>query len=578
MDANKWSIGIRGFGTRFSRGVLVLIDGRTVYSTLLAGTYWEVQDTRMDDIDRIEVIRGPGGTIWGPNAVNGVINVITKNAAQTHGLAVSAGGGNEEQVIANTRYGGSYGNNWDYRIYAKAADRSPEVHSDGRNYDDWRLAQGGFRADWNNHARDRVTIQGDLYKEEAGESVSAISYTQPYSRILYDNAHLSGGNVLARWTKNVSANNDIQVQAYFDRTNRNEPNFGEHRNTFDIDFLQHLRLPARQQISWGLGARFSHASNQEVVSGLTFLPNARTDQLYTAFLQDEIGVVDERLKLILGTKVLRTNFTGFDFEPSARLIWTPTPSHALWAAYTHALRTPSDAEENFFLSGYIGNTSSGVPYFARFNANRRFVPEQLNGYEIGYRQLLGKRLSVDLATFYNHYHDLVDQEITGSPFLENSPAPAHFLLPAQFGNGLLGSTKGFEIAPEWQPTRFWQVRGAYSFLRMALQKSPTSLDVGTALGIAGSSPKHEGTIQSSFALSRAVTLDLTWRYVAALPAMSVPAYSTADARFAWRLREHFEIALVGRNLLQPSHPEYGQDPGPIVAIRRSAYLKLTWNR
>jgi iron complex outermembrane receptor protein len=577
IDANKWSIGIRGFGSRFSRGVLVLIDGRTVYTTLLAGTYWEVQDTMMEDIDRIEVIRGPGGTIWGPNAVNGVINIITRSSKDTQGILASAGGGNEEQGFANFRYGGSNGKNLTYRVYAKGFTRSPEDHQDHRNFDDWRAAQGGFRMDWNGNERGSFTLQGDLYDEKAGESVGAISYTQPFSQILDGNAGLSGGNLLARWTKTIKPGDDVQIQAYYDRTNRHEPNFGEIRNTFDVDFLQQIHLPARNQISWGLGARFSLANDIQVVSGLTFQPNKRTDELFTGFLQDEIGLVDHRLSLIVGAKLLRTNFTGVALEPSGRLLWTPTEKQTFWTAVTHALRTPSDAEENFYLSGYLG-TAGGLPFFARFNANPHFAPEQLNSYELGYRRLFGQKLSVDLALFYDHYHDLYDEEITGPIAIEDTPAPSHLLLPAQFGNGVYGSGKGGEIAPEWRPTSFWQLRGSYSYLQMDLKEAPETIAAAPVPGTIGSSPRHMVSIQSGFDLSKTLQLDLDYRYMGALPGLTipVPSYSTADAQLTWRVHPRLELAFVGRNLLQPSHPEFFSDPGPLVGIKRSAYVKLTW--
>jgi len=576
IDGNKWSIGIRGFGSRLSRSVLVMIDGRTVYTPLFAGTYWEVQDTLMEDIDRIEVIRGPGGTIWGPNAVNGVINVITKDARETQGTLASVGGGNEEQGFANFRYGGG-NKNFGYRVYGKAFTRSPEVHSDGKNFDDWRAAQTGMRLDWAGQHNDTFTLQGDLYDEQAGERVEATSYTQPFSRTIDGNAQLSGGNIMGRWTRVLSDRNDVQIQAYYDRTNRHEPNFGETRNTFDVDFLQRLRLPARQQVSWGLGARFGPVHDIEVVSGLTFRPNDRNDYLLTGFLQDDIGLIDHRLTLTLGTKVLRTNFTGVGLEPSARLLWTPTEQDTLWVAFTHGLRTPSDAEENFDLSGFVGTAADGTPFFARFNANRSFAPEQLNGYELGYRRLLGRKVYLDIATFYNHYHNLFDQEITGPIALETTPAPAHLLLPAQFRNGLKGATEGGEIAPEWRPTDFWRLRGSYSYLHMNIGKAPGYGDIGTASTIEGSSPEHQVAVQSSIDIKKSFQFDLAYRYVSSLPGQLVPSYSTGDARLAWH-RGSIEISLVGRNLLQPSHFESGGDPGPLVAIKRSVYAKIAWTR
>lgn len=576
IDSNKWSIGIRGFGSRLSRSVLVLIDGRTVYTTLFDGTYWEVQDTDMDDIDRIEVIRGPGGTIWGPNAVNGIINVLTKNSRDTQGILASAGGGNEEQGFANFRYGGGDGSDLTYRFYIKGFTRSPEDHPDHSNFDDWRAAQSGFRMDWTPNTHDSFTVQGDIYAEEAGERVTATSYTPPYQQNIDGNANLSGANLLARWKRTVNDGDVLQLQIYYDRTNRFEPNFGEIRNTGDVDFLQRVRAPWRQQISWGLGARFSAGNEIEVVSGLTFSPAQRTDYLLSAFLQDEIALIPDRLSLTLGTKLLKTNFTGVEPQPSARLLWTPTDRQAVWAAFTHAVRTPSDSEEDFYLSGYIGTTPSGVPYFARFNANPHFAPEQLNGYELGYRRMVKKSIYVDVATFYNHYHDLFDEEIIGPTFLETDPGPPHLLLPAQFGNGILGTTTGFEIAPEWQPTSNWRLRASYSYLDMNLKEGPTSRDVGTIPGIEGASPKHEAVILSALDLSKTLQLDLTYRYVSTLWAQGIPSYSTGDARFAWRLNRQLELSLVGRNLLQPSHVEYNADPLTVVGIKRSGYIELTW--
>ena len=577
IDSSKWSIGIRGFGSRLSRNVLVLIDGRTVYTTLLAGTYWEVQNVILEDVDRIEIIRGPGGTIWGPNAVDGVINIITRDSKETHGEMLSVGGGNQDQGFFNTRYGGGDNKNLNYRFYAMGFDRGPEFHTDGENYDRWRAAQGGFRADWTANTRDTLTLQGDLYDEGAGESVGATSYTPPYSQTLDGTALLSGANVLARWQRVLAEGEDLQLQVYYDRTNRREPNFIDNRDTYDVDFLDRFRLPARQQISWGVGARVSRGHDPMVVSGLVFLPTDRTDKLFTAFFQDEIRLVENRLSFSFGTKFLRTNFTGLQLQPSGRLLWTPTDKQTLWASFNHAVRTPSDAERNFYLSGYIG-TMQGLPYFARFNANPDFRSEQLNGYELGFRQLVVKQFYFDIAAFHNHYSDLFSEDITGAPYLETNPPPVHYLLPAEFGNGLLGTTKGIEIAPEWHPTSYWTLGASYSFLQMDLKKSPHSLDVGTGPIVEGSSPRHQATAQSNLEFARNFNLDLTYRYVSALPGEAVPSYSTGDARFSWQVTRQFRFSVVGRNLMQPHHYESGGDPGPPVGIKRSVYGQLTWKR
>ena len=423
IDSDKWSVGIRGFDSRLCRSVLVVIDGRTVYTTLLAGTYWEVQDTVMEDIDRIEVIRGPGGTIWGPNAVDGVINVITKNSSETQGTLVTARGGDVEQGTLTMRQGGKSGN-LSYRGYAKGFNRSPEFHPDGRNFDGWHSVQGGFRMDWAESGQDGFTLQGDLYDTRAGESVVATSYTPPYSQVIDRPAVLSGGNILGRWKRVMGEGNDVQVQIYYDRTNRYEPNFADLRDTFDIDFMDRLRVGSRNELSWGLGARLSRGHNLQVVSGLTFEPAQRSDRLLSAFLQDEISIVDQKLSLSLGTKFLETNFSPLQLQPSARLMYTPGDKQTFWAAFTHAVRTPADAERDFFLSGFLGIAPNGLPEFARFNANRNFRSEEMNGTELGYRQLLRKRLFVDVAAYYNHYSDLFSEDITGALSLETSPAPA----------------------------------------------------------------------------------------------------------------------------------------------------------
>ena len=577
IEGSKWSVGIRGFGSRLSRSVLVLIDGRTVYTTFFAGTYWEVQDTLLDDIDRIEVIRGPGGTIWGPNAVNGVINIITKSAKETQGTLVSVGGGNEEQGFVNFRYGGNNGGRLSYRVYGKAFTRGPQYHSDGRNFDDWRAAQTGFRMDWEKSQRDSVTFIGDAYTMEAGQAVQAVTYAPPHLRLVEGNAPLSGGNLNARWTRVLGEGSDIRVQAFYDRTNRLEANFGENRDTGDIDVSIRSRVQERHQLTWGAGARVSDGRATEVVSGLTFDPLQRTDYLFTGFFQDEIAVAPEKLWITGGTKVLRTNFTGVLFEPSVRALWTPTQKQTVWGSYTRALRTPSRAERDFFLSGYVSTTPEGLPFMARFNANRDFESEKLNGYEFGYRRLFRPNLYLSLATFYNRYDDLFSQEITGSPVLETTPPPTHLLLPARFANSLFGSTSGYEISPEWRPGESWRLRAQYSYLNMRIQTDPGAPEVGSARVVERSSPRHRALVQSSVDITDRFQFDVFYRYMAALPAHRVPSYSTGDARLAWRLASGLEFAFVGRNLFQPHHPEYPGESG-LVGVRRSAYVKLTWTR
>lgn len=582
IDSSKFSVGIRGFGTRNSRDVLVLIDGRTVYTPLFAGTYWEVQDTLLEDIDRIEVIRGPGGTIWGPNAVDGVINIITKSSKDTQGAYVETGGGNVQQGFVSARYGGAVGSDLTWRAYAKSYTRGPEQHFDGDDFDAWRGAQGGFRMDSTPNARDTYTLQGDIYTQEAGERVGVSTYVPPTIGTADGYAYASGEDILFRWTRKLSDRSDFQIQTYWDRTARHEPNLGEIRDTWDVDFSGRVGLPFRQELLYGLEGRVSPDHFQTVISGLVFYPFHRADYLVSGFLQDDISLIDRKLTLSLGTKLLRTNYAGYSPEPSARIIWTPDDKHSVWAAYTHAVRTPSDAEEDFYLSSYQG-MASGYEVFARFDPNPSFAPEQMNGYELGYRQLLGKNFYLDVALFYNRYHDLFSQDLagpialaTGLPFPVPVEPPTYLLIPAQFRNDLYGFTTGGEIAPEWRPTEQVRLRASYSYLNMNLSKSPTVALGETPAMVEGSSPRHEATFESSFDISKKLQLDLIYRYVSALPVVSAPAYSTGDVRFAWRFASHLELSLVGRNLMQPWHVEYSADPGGAVGIVRSGYASIEW--
>jgi len=572
VDSNTWSLGVRGFESTLSRSVLVLIDGRSVYTPLFAGVYWQVQDTLLEDIERIEVIRGPGGTIWGANAVNGVINIITKRAQETHGTLVSTGGGNLDQGFVNFRYGTGNDKGLNYRIYGKAFTRGPEFHPDQKQFDDWRMGQTGFRTDWDVHNRDRLTLQGDVYSGDAGQRVGITSYSPPFMTNVEQNAELSGGNLLGRWERELGSGSNVQLQTYYDRTNRKQANFAESRDTFDIDFIHHLTLPGRQDFLWGLGARLSSGNVSDVVNTVVFTPNHYTDKLYNAFIQDEIPIVGNQLSLTVGSKFLHNNYSGFEIQPTARLLWTPSSRQTVWGAVTRAVRTPSRVEEDLQLTALLASTPLT---FLRVVGDRKFSSESLIGYEAGYRSLMGPKFYVDIAAFYNNYDNLLSIE-PGAPFSETSPPPPHAVVPFFFRNGLLGNTAGFEIAPDWTPTRTWRLRGSYSYLHMDLSKEASSLDASTANSTQGSSPHHQIAIQSSLDLPRKLEFDQTFRYVSSLPAQLVRAYTTADVRFSWHATRSLDVSVVGQNLFQPHHAESGGDPGPLVGIERSAYIKLTW--
>ncbi len=572
-DSDHWSVSIRGFGAVLANKLLVLIDGRSVYTPLYAGVYWEAQATPLQDIERIEVIRGPGGTIWGANAVDGIINVITKSSKDTHGTTLSAGGGNVDQGTGVVRYGGAAGRSFNYRAYAMGSSIGPEFHANGANFDDWRMAQAGFRSDWGRDTRDSFTLQGDLYREVAGETTTYSLYSPASNVLVNGNADLRGGNLVARWKRVQSDRSDFQIQSYYDRTSHLEPAYGEIRNTVDIDVLDHLTLPGGQNFLWGLGARVSPGDFVQRVAILDFLPHHLTDQIYSGFLQDTIPLLHQRLSLTVGSKLEHNNYTGFEVQPSVRLLWNRTPRQALWAAVTRAVRTPSRLDEDIQLTGYSGTTT--LPIFVRVSGNRRFHSEELIAYETGFRTLVTPSCYLDAAVFYNQYDDLYSFQL-GAPFLEVSPSPVHAVIPVLTSNGIHGDGSGFELAPDWRPVRWWELRASYSYLNLDLKNKPSSNDPSSVFGDEGSTPRNQVVIQSFVRLPKKLEFDPAFRYVEALPAQVVRSYETADARVSWSFTRQLQLSVTGQNLLQPHYPQFGGDPGGLVQIRRGAYGKIEW--
>jgi iron complex outermembrane receptor protein len=574
VDSDHWSVGIRGFGGVLSSKLLVLIDGRSVYTPLYAGVYWEVQNVFLEDVERIEVIRGPGGTVWGANAVDGVINIITKSAKDTQGALVTAGGGNVDEATAGVRYGGTV-NGFSYRVYGKGFDNGPEFHANNDNFDEWRMLQAGFRSDWTSKGRDAFTFQGDIYDEKAGEIVQVGDYTPPSTLTITGRGQFSGGNLLGRWKRDLGNGSDLQLQAYCDHTNHFEPQFGETRDTFDIDFIHHLTLPKQQDFIWGLGARISPGNFSQLVPTLDFAPGYQTDEIYSGFVQDEIPLVHDTLDVTVGSKLEHNNYTGFEVQPDASLLWTPSKKRSFWVSASRAVRTPSRLEESIELTDFL---AAAPLIYLQVNGNRNFVAERLIAFEAGYRSLITSRLYLDLALFRNGYNDLYGYG-TPSAAAALTPAPPHIIFEVPIANEEKGFTDGFEFGPEWQLTQRWQMKGAYSYLHMDLESkspNPNAVEVLNRETVQGSSPHHEIVVQSFIDLPKRLEFDQTYRYVSGLVAQSVGGYNTADARLAWHLTRQFELSIDGDNLLQPHHVEYGGDAGMFVGIKRSVYAKLTW--
>lgn len=574
IDASTWAIGIRGFGSIFSKSVLVLIDGRSVYTPLFAGVDWKIQNVMLEDVDRIEVIRGPGGTIWGANAVNGVINIITKNSKDTRGALVSLGGGNVDQGRGAFRYGGGVGENLSYRGYGMAFGSGPEFHPDHDNFDNWQLGQGGFRIDWDNKTRDTLTFQGDLYKGAIGQRQSIGYYSPPASVNVDGTENESGGNILGHWRHELKGGSDIQVQAYYDRTYRLGPQVGETRSTFDLDFIHHLR-PPRQDVIWGFGARWSPSTIIQTAPTVDFVPHHQSDNVYSTFVQDEFEIAPDKLSITVGSKFEHNIYTEWEIQPSARLLYTPTSHQSVWTAVTGAVRTPSRLDEDLQLTELA--ITNPVPVFLRIEGNPKFVSETLLGYEAGYRSLVSQKVSVDVAGFFNLYDHLSSLE-PGALFVEANPPPAHLVFPAVYGNGLKGTTSGFEIAPNWKPKYWLRLEASYSYLHMDLKNKPGSLDISTVSSTVGSSPQHQGLVQAFLDLPGNVQLTLDYRQVSALPAQQVEGYGTPDIRLGWRAFQNILFSVAGQNLLQPHHAEYRADPGPLIGIQRDIYASITWGR
>ncbi len=574
IDSDHWAVGVRGFGGEFSKSLLVLIDGRSVYSPLFAGVYWQVQDTLLEDVDRIEVIRGPGGTIWGANAVNGIINIITKNAKDTHGTLTPLGGGDIDQGIGGIRFGGIIDKKYDYRVYGKGFIRGPEFHPDGVNFDDWKMGQVGFRSDWSKNERDTFNLQGDMYKGLDGERVAVSYYSPPSVAVINGPHHTSGGNMIGSWRRQFGENSDIEARGYYDRTSRFSPQLDEIRNTYDLDLLYHLMVPGHQDLLLGAGARWSHDSITQIFATLNFAPPQETDSIYSWFIQDQIGIVPKKLSLILGSKFEHNNRSGFEVQPNGRLIWMPTSHQTVWAAVTRAVRTPSRLDQDLQLTDFLEATP---PIFLRVVGSKNFRSEHLLGTEVGYRTLIVGNLYIDLSLFRNDYNDLYGYG-PGSEYEETTPPPAHIILQEPLANALKGDSSGGEIAPSWKPANWIEVKGSYSQLHLYVHDKPGFTDDQNTVSDNGSSPHHQAVIQTLFNIPRRVEFDLTYRYASSLPAQKVTAYNTGDIRFGWRPSHSWEMSVVGQNLLQPHHAEYGSDVDTIVGIKRDMYAKITWTR
>jgi iron complex outermembrane receptor protein len=586
VDSHQWAISARGFNDLFANKLLVLQDGRSIYTPLFSGVFWDVQDTLMEDIDHIEVVRGPGATVWGANAVNGVINIITKNAKDTQGILITAGAGTEERGFGGFRYGGQLREDVYFRIYGKYFNRDDSALPNGNDARDaWQMGQGGVRIDWDTLEKhgNLLTLQGDLYGGRINQTFGTYDPSNPpaYFRSVQDELRVAGGNVLGRWTHEFSESSDLKLQMYYDRTERKTAIFMENQDTYDLDFKHHFKLGERNDILWGAGFR---ATSDKIGNSptISFNPDSRSIQLFSTFVQDEITLVPKRLRLTLGSKFEHNDFTGFEVQPSGRLLWTPHDHHTIWASISRAVRTPSRAEEDVKLSNVIpanGLFPGSPTAVSTLYGNENFQSEELTAYELGYRVQPAMNLSFDLATFYNVYDHLRSVELGPSPTqpITAPPPPPGFFIPGHGGNLLYGETYGVELTSTWQVMEGWRLIPSYTLLKMQLHRQPGSTDT-TSESDEGKSPQQQVSLRSSMDLPKGFSLDCTLRFVDRLPALHISSYVALDVRLGWHTKnDRLEMALVGQNLLSGNHAEFAPSfiNTQVTQVQPGVYGKIT---
>ncbi len=570
-DSHDWAISARGFNTSLANKLLVLMDGRTLYTPLFAGVIWDTQDYLMEDIDRIEVISGPGGTLWGANAVNGVINITTKGAKDTQGLYVEGGGGTELQDFTGVRYGGALDSNIYYRFYGKYFDQGNEYFHPSGNAapDSWHMGQGGFRMDVLTSTEETFTLQGDYYDGNQNISTGGNSQT-------------SGGNVLGRWSRSFADDSNLSLQLYYDQTYLDDPvpadgllapagTLADTLDTYDMDFQYRFHLDTWNNLVSGLGYRYTNEVDQNAPA-LAYEPSTLDQNLYSAFAQDEM-VLEKDLSFIFGSKLEHNDYTGFEVEPSARLKWDVDSGQMLWAAVSRAVRMPSrvDRDEEYPITNPIYE-HFGIDELLIGGAD--FVSETVITYELGYRAQLNPELSTSLSTFFNNYGDIRSAAYTPPP------TPLNQGLPIVFQNNLLAQTCGVELTADYQVLEGWRMHAGYDLLQENVWVVPGAKDINNALNETAD-PPNQVFLRSSMDLPGNLEFDPSFRWIDSIvynnngsPAR-VPSYAELDARLGWSPVQNIEVSVTGLSLLHYEHVEYlVNGANQNEWIQRSVYGKI----
>lgn len=590
IDSSTWAVTARGSNGKFANKLLVLMDGRTLYDTLFSGVYWDVQDTDLSAIERIEVIRGPGAAMWGSNAVNGVINIITKKAADTQGFVAEAAAGTHTTAGGQLRYGGTMGSA-QYRVYGKYFDRAGYIAND---VDEWNYLRGGARVDWSNGNRDELTVLSEVYSGTLSEDSMINSPVAPFSQSITADRDTSGAFASIGWTRKLSEDSDFQLKLFYDRTERSGIQPEQITDTLDLDFQHHFGAADRHDIVWGLGVRQGRDDTTPTFT-VALGPEDRTQRIFSGFLHDEIRLLDERVYLTLGTKVEKNNFSPdhLEWSPNARLSWLMTESSTSWASVAKAVRTPSRIELDGRITGVVlppfvplfpGVPAAPLPTALTINGNPELSSETVMAYEIGYRNQPTDGIAIDVALFYNEYSDLRIQQF-GAPFCEPSGTPVtdplnpvcfaaaepYINTPTMFVNDFDQDSYGVEIAASYRISDSWRMHAAYSFLKLDGEET-------AAFSAGPDAPEHQFSLRSNMSPMQSIEFDLWLRYVDKLEQQNIDSYATLDARLMWSPREQFSINLVGRNLLERDHMEFTEEFGGNlrVEIEREAYVDLRW--
>lgn len=585
VDANKWAVSARGFQNRFANKLLVLMDGRTIYSPLFSGVFWDAQDTVIEDIERIEVIRGPGATLWGSNAVNGVVNIIMREASDSDGLKVAAGVGNQERAYTSVRYGGGLGELGSFRAYAKYFDRQGNRLGETgiATADDWSQSRVGFRADVDLDSQATLTLQGDAYSGVSGETFIDFTFDAPFRETEDSEQSIGGYNILARWQRVTSAGGQISVQAFADRARRDWDFIDLDRTMLDLDVDYRFAPGLSHDVLLGMNYRRTRddlAGRKRVISA----PERRDEELLSAFAQDEWSLSANRLSLVSGIKVELNDYTGYEIQPNLRLLWRPEQNISIWGSVARAVRTPGRLDRDVELLAELQPPmqEGGLPTANYVLGNRAFKAETLLAYETGMKMEVSSSFAWDLALFYNDYRKVRSFTPDGVrcapvgeiPFCLFDPSTQALAVDLRWSNAGAVDAVGLEWAGTWRPTPRWQVKAAYSFIDERSSARESSIPE-----VADGDPRHQGSLRVAHQLRSNIDADLWLRYVdeVTVPRTIIDAYTTLDMRLAWRPLETTELSLVGRNLLDSAQVQFLSELGdlPQIGIRRSFHLQLS---